>query len=252
MNALINTIKRGAMIVKFALFLLLGLHQYVWAQSNSIESITANQQGANVIVRIGLKNKLIKTPVGFAISDPARIALDFVDTDNETGKTTFEINTGNLRSVNLVEATGRARMVFNLNKSLNYAMTIEGNVLIVTIDGSGGVATAVNSQGLPAKAEATDQKKQNIRDIDFRRGVSGEGRVVVDLPLNQVAVDVKQQGQKIIVDFLKVGLPDVLRRRLDVADFGSPVQTITTTTVGENVRMVIEPKGLWEQSSYQS
>ena len=94
--------------------------------------------------------------------------------------------------------------------------------------------------------------KPMLHDIDFRRGVAGEGRIVVDLPLNQVAVDVRQQGQKIYVTFLKAGLPDVLRRRLDVADFGSPVQTITTTPAGENVQMVIEPKGLWEQSSYQS
>jgi len=75
---------------------------------------------------------------------------------------------------------------------------------------------------------------------------------VVDLPSDQVAVDARLQGQKIVVDFIKVGLPDILSRRLDVADFGSPVQTITTTKSGDNVRMTIEPKGLWEHSVYQS
>lgn len=252
MNALINISKRSAMRVKFFLIGFLAIGQLAFAQSNSIESVTANQQGVNVIVKIALKNPLAKPPLGFAITNPARIALDFSDTSNGTGKTAIDIGMGDLRNVNLVEATGRSRLVFNLNKSLNYATSIEGNLVIVTIDGSGGLATAVNAVGLPVAPSAPKQLKQNLRDIDFRRGAVGEGRVVIDLPSNQVAVDVRQQGQQIIVDFLKVNLPEVLRRELDVADFGSPVQKITTTQQGENVHMVIEPKGLWEHSAYQS
>lgn len=240
------------MRVKFFLIGFLAISQLAFAQSNSIESVTANQQGVNVIVKIALKNPLAKPPLGFAITNPSRIALDFSDTSNGTGKTAIDIGMGDLRNVNLVEATGRSRLVFNLNKSLNYATSIEGNLVIVTIDGSGGLATAVNSVGLPVVSSAPKQLKQNLRDIDFRRGAVGEGRVVIDLPSNQVAVDVRQQGQQIIVDFLKVSLPEVLRRELDVADFGSPVQKITTTQQGENVHMVIEPKGLWEHSAYQS
>ncbi|MDO9191371.1 MAG: AMIN domain-containing protein, partial [Undibacterium sp.] len=240
------------MRVKFFLISLLAFSQFSFAQSNSIESIAANQQGVNVIVKIMLKNPLVKPPLGFAISNPARIALDFSDTSNGTGKTAIDIGMGDLRNVNVVEATGRSRLVFNLSKALNYATTIEGNSVIVTIDGSGGIATAVNSVGLPVNVAPAAQVRQNLRDIDFRRGTVGEGRIVIDLPSNQVAVDVRQQGQQIIVDFLKVGLPDILRRTLDVADFGSPVQKVTTTQQGENVRMVIEPKGLWEHSAYQS
>lgn len=240
------------MLIKACLMLLLGVCQFAFAQSNSIESVVANQQGANIIVKIGLKTPLQKLPVGFSIASPARIAMDFADVSNGTGKNTIDVNIGDLRSVTLVEATGRSRMVFNLNKPLNYAATLEGKFLIVTIDASGDVATAVNSQGLPVTTPPLQASKPTLRDIDFRRGVNGEGRIVVDLPLNQVAVDVRQQGQKVIVTFLKVGLPEVLRKRLDVADFGSPVQTVTTTPSGENVEMVVEPKGLWEQSSYQS
>ncbi len=256
MNALINTSKRSAMRFSFYARLtfvaLLGLASSAFAQSNAIESITANQQGVNVIVKIVMKSPVSKPPLGFAISNPARIALDFADTSNGTGKSSSDIGMGDVRNVNVVEATGRSRLVFNLNKPLNYATTVEGNVVIVTIDGSGGVATAVNAAGLPVVSAPAAQKKQNLRDIDFRKGAAGEGRVVVDLPSSQVVVDVRQQGQKILVDFMKVGLPDVLRRRLDVTDFGSPIQTVTTVSQGENVRMTIEPKGLWEHSVYQS
>ncbi|MBK1888957.1 type IV pilus secretin PilQ family protein [Undibacterium sp. 14-3-2] len=240
------------MFFKACIFTMLGTCQLAFAQSNSIESVVANQQGSNIVVKVGLKNPITKLPAGFSIANPARIALDFADVSNATGKATVDVNIGDLRTVTLVEASGRSRMIFNLNKPLNYATVIEGKFLIVTIDGSGGVATAVNSQGLPVNTESPISTKPQIRDIDFRRGVAGDGRIVVDLPLNQIAVDVRQQGQKILVTFQKVGLPEVLRKRLDVADFGSPVQIITTTPVGDNVQMVIEPKGLWEQSSYQS
>jgi type IV pilus assembly protein PilQ len=47
-------------------------------------------------------------------------------------------------------------------------------------------------------------------------------------------------------------MPEGLRRRLDVIDFGTPVQAISTFQIGDRVRMVIEPKGAWEHSAYQS
>jgi type IV pilus assembly protein PilQ len=123
---------------------------------------------------------------------------------------------------------------------------------VVTIDGTGGLASPVNAFGMPVANPQASVAGQAIRDIDFRRGNNGEGRIVVDLPNNQVAVDVRQQGKKIEVDFLKISLPEVLRRRLDVADFGTPVNIVTTKQQGENVHMTIEPKGLWEHSAYQS
>lgn len=222
------------------------------AQENAIESINANQQGANVIVKVAMKNPLTKPPIGFSITSPARIALDFSGTANATGKTTQDIHLGDVRNVNVVQAGDRSRLVFNLLRPLNYATVVEGNTVIVTIDGSGGVATPVNAAGIPVSAQPATPVRQVLRDIDFRRGNGGEGRIVVDLPNNQVAVDVRQQGQSIVVDFLKTSLPEVLRRRLDVTDFATPVQSITTSPQGENVRMVIEPKGLWEHSAYQS
>lgn len=225
-------------------------------QGNAIESITTNQQGANVIVKIALKHAPDKLPIGFAITNPPRIALDFGATVNGTGKTTQEVNQGELRSVNVVQAGERSRLVFNLKRSLNYATVIDGNAVILTIDGSGGLATAVDATGMPARTaqapQAAPPGKQQLRDLDFRRGANGEGRVVVDLPNSQVAVDVRPTAAGLVIDFLKTGVPESLRRRLDVTDFGTPVSQITTVPQGDNVRMTIEAKGLWEQSVYQS
>jgi type IV pilus assembly protein PilQ len=235
---------------------LFGVCGLALAQENAIESVSANQHGANIVVRVALKNPVAKPPLGFAISNPARIALDFADTANATGKSVQEIGLGNVRNLNLVQAGNRSRLVFNLNRPLNYATAVDGKTVIVTINASGEVATPVNAAGLPVAPapvpSAVAASGQAIRDIDFRRGAAGEGRVVIDLPNNQIGVDVRQQGKTIVVDFLKASLPPALRRRLDVGDFGTPVRTITTTTQGDGVRMVIEPKGLWEHSAYQS
>ena len=238
----------------------------VSAQENAIQSITANQQGANVIVRVLMKNPVVKAPIGFSITSPARIALDFSGTINSTGKSVQDIGMGDVRNVNIVQAGARSRLVFNLTKSLNYATAVDGNTIVVTIDALGGVPVAMNALGLPVDASTAAVAapvmaapaapaiggRPAIRDIDFRRGTGGEGRIVIDLPNNQIGVDVRQQGQTVVVDFLKSSLPDVLRRRLDVTDFGTPVSIVTTTTQGDNVHMVIEPKGLWEHSAYQS
>src|SRR5471030_11461 len=124
------------------------------AGGNAIESVTAHQQGSNVIVKIALSHAPDKLPIGFAITNPPRIALDFGTTSNATGKNTEDMNLGELRSVNLVQAGERSRLVFNLKRSLNYATAIDGNAVILTIDGSGGLAQAVDGNGLPAAVAA--------------------------------------------------------------------------------------------------
>ncbi|MTW09620.1 type IV pilus secretin PilQ [Pseudoduganella eburnea] len=252
----INTLKRLCRQASVALALAGSAVVAQAQQGNAIESITANQQGNNVIVKIGMKDAPQKLPIGFAITNPSRIALDFGQTVNGTGKTSQDINLGDLASVNVVQAGDRSRLVFNLKRPLNYATAIDGKAIILTIDGSGGVAQAVDARGLPvaaaAPAPAKAAGKQLLRDIDFRRGTNGEGRVVIDLPNNQVAVDMRQTATGVVVDFMKTGLPETLRRRLDVTDFGTPVTRITTVPQGDNVRMTVEAHGLWEQSVYQS
>jgi type IV pilus assembly protein PilQ len=224
------------------------------AQENAIESVTASQQGGNVVLNIALKNAPTKLPIGFTIANPTRIALDFGATANMTGKTSQELNLGDVRSYNAIQAGERTRLVFSLKRPLNYAMVIDGKSVIVTVDGSGGVAQAVNSAGVAVVAPTSSlpAKRSMLKNLDFRKGVNGEGRVVVDLPHNQVAVDVRQVGNSIVVDFMKTGLPETLRRRIDTTDFGTPVAQITTVPQGDNVRMTVEARGLWEQTVYQS
>lgn len=218
------------------------------AQS-AIESVSGSIQGGTEVVRIDLTQPLVAVPTGFAIQSPARIALDFPGIANAMGRSTVEINQGNLKSVSVVQAGDRTRVVLNLKQSAAYKTQIQGKSLMVVLD---PVATAAPKAAVSVFAENHNRDTLPIKDVDFRRGDESSGRIVVALPNNQVGVDIRQQGQGLVVEFMKSSLPEGLRRRLDVTDFGTPVQTITTTQSGDRVRMVIEPKGQWSHSAYQS
>ncbi|GAA4423387.1 type IV pilus secretin PilQ [Acidovorax lacteus] len=219
----------------------------------AIESVTGGLQGGVEVVRIDLSQALSAPPTGFAIQSPARIALDFPGAVNSVGRSAVEVNQGNLRSVNIVQAGDRSRIVLNLKQATAYRAELQGRSVLVTLEPTvtASVATQPPAQNVTFP-EAGAVETSPLKDVDFRRSADGAGRVVVSLPNNQVGVDLRQQGKNLIVEFLHSSLPEGLRRRLDVGDFGTPVQMITSTQQGDRVRMVIEPVGDWEHSAYQS
>ena len=218
--------------------------------SNAIQSVTASMQGGAEIVRIDMASPLAALPSGFSIQSPARIALDFPGVGNSMGRNAVDLNLGNLRSANVVQAGERTRLVLNLKAATAYKAEIQGKSLFVTLDSA--VSSTPSPAAAPVFAENRNRDVLPLKDLDFRRGSDGSGRVVVDLANNQVGVDIRQQGQTLVVEFLKTALPEGLRRKLDVSDFGTPIQSVVTTQSGDKVRMVIEPKGAWEHSAYQS
>jgi len=220
-----------------------------WGQT-SIQSMTAFAQGAGELLRIDFSTPPAGLPTGFAIQSPARIALDFPGAVNGLGRSSVELNQGNLRSATVVEAGDRSRVVLNLRRPTAYTARIEGNTLLVSLEPSAAGAAALTPR--PSFAENTASDVEPLRDIDFRRSDEAVGRIVVTLPNNKVGVDLRQQSGNLVVEFLKSSLPEGLRRRMDVADFGTPVQLITTSQLGDRVRMTIEPRGDWEHSAYQS
>ncbi len=219
---------------------------------NAIQSVVGSVQGGSEVIRIDLSEPLTALPTGFSIQTPARIALDFPGVGNAMGRTAVDMNLGNLRSANVVQAGERTRVVLNLKASTAYKAEIQGKSLFITLDPVVVAAAPTAAAAPPAFAESRNRDTLPLKDLDFRRGTNNSGRIIVDLPNNQVGVDIRQQGQTLVVEFLKTALPEGLRRRLDVSDFGTPVQSVTTFQTGDKVRMVIEPKGLWEHSAYQS
>jgi type IV pilus assembly protein PilQ len=225
----------------------LGAH----AQSNAIESINVSPaSGGKTVVRVMLKEAPASAPAGFTVNNPPRIAFDFPNTTSALGRATQDVGEGDLRSINVVQAGDRTRLVLNLSKVASYDTQIDGRALLITLQG-GAAAAAASSATQFAEAKPGDSRHA-LRDIDFRRGNTGEGRVVIDLSDNSVGIDLKVQGRTIVIDFINTALPKNLQRRLDVTDFGTPVQIINATSQGNNSRVVIEPAGNWEHTAYQS
>lgn len=224
---------------------------FVAAAQGVINAVSASMQAGVEIVKIDFSETLSVLPTGFSTQSPARVALDFEGVTNGSGKSVFEVNLGNLRSVNIVQSGERSRIVLNLKAPTTYKTELQGNSIFLTLEPTVGVSPTTLSQPV-AFSENQNQDILPLRDIDFRRSVDGAGRVIVNLTNNQVGVDLQQQAKGIVVEFARSSLPEGLRRRLDVSDFGTPVQTVTSTQSGERVRMLIESNGDWEHSAYQS
>lgn len=244
---LLGSVLRHALLCVAALA---GLTPLTVKAENSIQAISGSVQGGSEVIRIELAEALTTVPTGFNIQAPARIALDFQGVSNSMGRSAIELNMGNLRSANVVQAGERTRVVLNLKTPANYKAELQGKSLLIVLDTQAGATPT--AAVAPVFSESRNRDTLPLKDVDFRRGPDSAGRIVVSLPNNEVGVDIRQQGKTLVVEFLKTALPEGLRRRLDVADFGTPVQTITTLQTGDKVRMVVEPTGEWEHSAYQS
>ena len=235
----------------------------------AIQSISASLQGGVEVVRIEFSQPLAALPAGFAVQTPPRVALDFQGVTNAMGRSLVDVNQGNLRTVTVAEAGERARVVLNLKQPSAYQARLDGKALIIRLESGSAAPVAQAPTSAPpavassapaavavatpaARPAAAGSSASGLRDIDFRRGSDGTGRIIVGLPRSDTGVDIRTQGQSLVVEFLQSSLPEALRRRLDVTDFGTPVQSIATVQSGDKVRMVVEPRGAWEHSAYQT
>ncbi len=221
------------------------------AAANSITTLDYTVlPGGKVVLKVGLKQPPATQPAGFTINNPPRIALDFPDTANALGKSSINIGEGALRSVNVVQSGKRTRLVLNLSRNTAYDTTIEGNNVMIALQGE--AASAATATRTTHFAEAGTASGHSLRDVDFRRGKNGEGRIIVDLSDPNVGIDMRQQGKNLIIDLLNTTVPKNLERRMDVTDFGTPVVMVDTFSQGSTARIVVEPKGEWEHSAYQA
>ncbi|WP_375212091.1 type IV pilus secretin PilQ [Aquabacterium sp.] len=230
-----------------------------WAAA-AIQAITSTQQAGAEVVRIELTEPLAEVPAGFVVQSPPRIAIDLPGVSSNLTRNVVPVNNGNLRTVNVASAGERTRVVLNLRQPATYRSELQGKTLMLYLEPS--VASAPAPAPAVARsagggeavhfADGQNAAQLPLKDIDFRRGQDGAGRVVVELPNSQVGVDIRQQGQSLVVEFARSSLPERLRKRFDVADFGTPIQQVTATQSGDRVKLVVDPRGDWEHSAYQS
>ena len=205
--------------------------------------------------RIQVTLKMSKTPVepqSFTITNPARISLDFAGARLGAPSKTLSVKEGALTSVTAIPGEDRTRVVFSLVKPVSYATAIQGNTFVVTLDPP---ATAIGAATTPKTTRFASSRRDarfSLKDIDFRRGPQGDGKIVVTLSDPTVGIDIREQAGEILLDFANTSVPSELQRRLDVVDFATPVQTIDTFTQADATRMVITPKGKYEHVAYQT
>jgi type IV pilus assembly protein PilQ len=225
--------------------------------------MAANLQDLNVAAlpgdRVELKltfDEPVLAPRGYTIEQPARIALDLPGVSNKLGLKNRELGVGNARSVTIVEAKDRTRLIINLTNLAAYQTRVEGNDLFVVVGGTAQAQPVASSQPVLLPAEAPIKKftpqVREISAIDFQRGELGEGNVVITLSDAAVAPDIQDQGGKIRLDFAKTSLPEKLRLKLDVKDFATPVQFVSSTGSADKSSILIEPTGVYDYLAYQT
>jgi type IV pilus assembly protein PilQ len=189
-------------------------------------------------------------PLTFTIDQPARLSVDLPDVGLAMDQRRIDVNAGGVDSIVAAEAGGRTRVVFNLDALVPYVARAEGNAVVVTLGGqTAASAAAVQAAAAPAQPAAGPR---SISGIDFRRTADGAGRVIVKLSDVRTPASLRQEGNRVVVDFTGARLPEDLMKRYDVLDFATPVSTVDATRMGDGARIVVTASGDFEQLAYQT
>ena len=221
-----------------------------------LTDLQVNTLPGNRVVLVMTTSGPAPEPLSFTIDNPARISLDLPGTRLGIAERRRDVKRGVLDTVMLAEAQGRTRVVLNLDLMVPYETTVEGNQITVML-GSAGAAVAterssVFGQASVASSDTATAVPGQVNAVDFRRGADGAGRVIVTLSDPAIAVDVRDEADRTVVDFRDASLPDALLRRLDVLDFATPVQSVDSVRFPGGARLVINATGDYEKLAYQA
>ncbi len=204
-------------------------------------------QGSTLQIRLRTDG-VAPQPLTFTIDNPARLSVDLPDVALALESRRIDVGSGGVDTIVAAEATGRTRVVFNLDALVPYSAIADGDSVIVTL----GSAAAASYTAAPASAVAASGGGRSITGVDFRRSPEGAGRVVVQLSDPTTPASLKQEGNRVIVDFTGVALGDQLMKRYDVVDFATPVTMFDALRVGDSARLVVTATGDFEQLAYQT
>ena len=226
------------------------------ALANQLQDISFSALPGNRVEIVLTTSDPVGEPLSFTTDNPARIAIDLANTTSALAQKVTPVAIGMARSITAIEAGDRTRVVINLLEQVAHEIRAEGNRLIVSV-GAGGGAGSMSATSAPKASMASDRNVParsglGLENVDFRRGPDGEGRVEIELSSPSIVVDMRQQGDRVLLDFMDTSLPQQLARTLDVMDFATPVKTIETRPDGRNVRMSIATSGEFEHLAYQA
>jgi type IV pilus assembly protein PilQ len=194
----------------------------------------------------------VDTPRTFATDSPARIALDMPGVTSGLENKSVPIDIGPVQSLVAVEGSDRTRVVVNLTSAVPYNLSTSGNRVSLSINSAAVAAAPAPAAPRRTASRAAAGGGPGVRDIDFRRGPNGEGRVLITLPTPTTRVSVTEKGRRVIVAVQDAALPSRLLRRLDVVDFGTPVVAVESRPKGRDVEVAIETGADYEYLAFQA
>jgi len=222
--------------------------QVAAAQGTRLEKVELQPQpGEQLEVRLVLDGPAPQ-PVAFTIDNPARLAVDLPGTSIALDSRRIDVKAGGVDTIVAAEASGRTRLVFNLDELQPYQTRVAGNTVIVTV----GKGTAAAAAATPAAAVAAASGASSIEKVDFRRGADGSGRILVRTTDASTQASLKQEGGRIVVEFPRTSVGDDQARRYDVVDFATPVSSFDVTRTATGARIVVAAAGEYEQMAYQT
>lgn len=186
---------------------------------------------------------------GYSIEKPARIAVDLLGASSDLKAKYHSLGTGNARSVTVVQAKDRTRMIVDLMRLVGYKIDTKGNQLLVTL---GETSAPSSDASVTQSSEAAPSTAPAIVNLDFHRSPQGGGDVVIKLSNTAIPVDVQQQNDQVVARFSGAALPQELRRRLDVTDFGTAVKFVDAKSDGTDAVITVTSNGQWDYLAYQT
>ncbi len=195
-------------------------------------------------------------PRTFTIDEPARIALDFANTQNKLQQRNLQVGIGSLQSIISAASKDRTRVVLNLAQKTEFTTSVSGNQMTLTLAGSSQdvipITASTSQSGTSSITSTLPGIAKGITNIDFKRGPNGEGRIIIDLTSTSISTDVWRENDIVHVELIGSELPSELQRRMDVSDFATPISHIDAIQDGANIHMTIASNGDFEHLAYQT
>jgi type IV pilus assembly protein PilQ len=225
----------------------------VAAQATTLQNISfASLPGDRFEVKMDFDVKPSE-PKGYNIDKPARVVMDFEGVESALKEKKYPLSFGGAKSANVLSDGGRTRLILNMTQLETYKTRFEGTSFIMTVGKNEIQEVSKKGVSLAEKITSDDSVYGSaIKDVDFRRGENGEGKVVISMTDPNVNVGVEDTGGKITVNFGGTQLPAALRRKLDVVDFATPVQSISSDVSGGNAVFTINSTGNYDYMAYQT
>ena len=211
------------------------LTQQAFAANTLKEIKSSNQSDGKTAITLQFAEPMGDVKA-FSTNNPARIAIDLPDTKNALAQKKILLSSGIAKSVNVVEASGRTRVLVDLSKNTTYRTVSKGNTLVLTVDNDASLQNAVA-----------------VTAIDFKRGDNGAGRLVLKFNESGATTNLKESGTEIVLDINNAQIPLSLQRKMDVAGYSTPVLNIDVRG-GDNgkARLVLNTRNKADLLAYQT